>query len=44
MYLAVPKDEFTTYMARDKIAFEANSMAYEKELKKMNFNNKKNSY
>ena len=35
MYLAVPKDEFTTYMARDKIAFEANSMAYEKELKKM---------
>lgn len=35
MYLAVPKDEFNTYMARDKIAFDANSMAYEKELKKM---------
>ena len=35
MYLSVPKDEFTTYMARDKIAFDASSMAYEKELKKM---------
>ena len=35
MYLAVPKDEFPTYMSRDKIAFDANSMAYEKELKKM---------
>ena len=33
--LSVPKDEFTTYMARDKIAFDASSMAYEKELKKM---------
>lgn len=35
MYLSVPKDEFTTYMTRDKIAFDANSMAYEKELRKM---------
>ncbi len=35
MYLAVPKGEFQTYMARDKIAFDANNMAYEKELKKM---------
>lgn len=36
MYLSVPKDEFPTYMSRDKIAFDANRMAYEKELKKMN--------
>ena len=36
MYLSVPKDEFPTYMSRDKIAFDANKMAYEKELKKMN--------
>lgn len=35
MYLAVPKDEFPTYMSRDKISFDANSMAYEKELRKM---------
>lgn len=38
MYLAVPKGEFQTYMARDKIAFDANNMAYEKELRKMNIN------
>lgn len=36
MYLAVPKGEFQTYMARDKIDFDANNLAYEKELKKMN--------
>ncbi len=36
MYLSVPKDEFPTYMSRDHIAFDADSMAYEKELKKMN--------
>lgn len=35
MYLAVPKGEFQTYIARDKIDFDANNMAYEKELKKM---------
>lgn len=35
MYMAVPKAEFLTYMARDKIAFDHNNMAYEKELKKM---------
>lgn len=38
MYLAVPKGEFQTYMARDKIAFDANNMTYEKELRKMNIN------
>lgn len=38
MYLAVSKGEFQTYMARDKISFDANNMAYEKELKKMNLN------
>ena len=36
MYLAVPKGEFQTYMTRDKIAFDANNIAYEKELRKMN--------
>ena len=35
MYLGVPKDEFLSYMMRDKIAFEKDSIAYEKELKKM---------
>lgn len=38
MYLSVSKGEFQTYMARDKISFDANNMAYEKELKKMNLN------
>lgn len=38
MYLAVPKGEFKTYMARDKIAFDADGIAYEKELKKMHIN------
>lgn len=36
MYLAVPKGEFQTYIARDKIDFDVNNLAYEKELKKMN--------
>ncbi len=35
MYLGVPKEEFEQYMMRDKIVFEANKYAYEKELKKM---------
>ena len=35
MYLGVPKEEFNNYMMRDKIAFEADKYAYEKELKKM---------
>ena len=36
MYLGVPKDELANYMMRDKIVFELNKYAYEKELKKMN--------
>ena len=36
MYLNIPKEEFTNYMERDKIAFDTTSLAYEKELKKMN--------
>lgn len=36
MYLNVPQEEFANYMERDKIAFDATSLAYEKELKKMN--------
>ena len=36
MYLGVPKEEFFSYMMRDKIVFEADKYAYEKELKKMN--------
>lgn len=36
MYLGVPKEEFSTYMMRDKIVFDENQYAYEKELKKMN--------
>ena len=36
MYMAVPKAEFLTYMSRDKIAFDHNNMAYEKELRKIN--------
>lgn len=35
MYLGVPKEEFVSYMMRDKIAFDADKYAYEKELKKM---------
>lgn len=35
MYLGIPKEEFTTYMRRDKIIFDADRYAYEKELKKM---------
>lgn len=36
MYLGIPKEDFPTYMMRDKIAFDADKYAYEKELKKMN--------
>ena len=36
MYLGVPKEEFLSYMMRDKIAFDADKYAYEKELQKMN--------
>jgi len=36
MYLGVPKEEFFSYMMRDKIEFNADKYAYEKELKKMN--------
>lgn len=36
MYLGVPKEEFFSYMMRDKIVFEESKYAYEKELKKMN--------
>lgn len=35
MYLGVPKDEFETFMSRDKIPFNKDQYAYEKELKKM---------
>lgn len=35
MYLGVPKDEFETFMSRDKIPFNKEQYAYEKELKKM---------
>ena len=36
MYLGIPKEEFPTYMMRDKIVFEADKYIYEPELKKMN--------
>ena len=36
MYLGIPKEEFETYMMRDKIVFDTATYAYEKELKKMN--------
>ena len=35
MYLGIPKEEFFTYMMRDKIVFDVEKYAYEKELKKM---------
>ena len=35
MYLGVSKDKFDEYMARDKIVFDKEKYAYEKELKKM---------
>ena len=35
MYLGVPKDEFTNYMMRDKIVFDQDKYAYEKQLKRM---------
>lgn len=36
MYLGIPKEEFPKYMMRDKIAFDIDKYAYEKELQKMN--------
>ncbi|MBR3210458.1 MAG: hypothetical protein IKF71_00780 [Bacilli bacterium] len=36
MYLGVPKEDFPTYMKRDKISFDMIKYPYEKELKKMN--------
>ena len=36
MYLGIPKEELGTYMMRDKIVFELDKYAYEKELKKIN--------
>jgi len=36
MYLGIPKEEFFSYMMRDKIVFEESKYAYEKELRKMN--------
>ena len=36
MYLGVPKTELEEYMMRDKIVFDIEKYAYEKELKKMN--------
>lgn len=35
MYLGIPKEEFSSYMMRDKIDFDQSKYAYEKELKKM---------
>ncbi len=35
MYLGVKKEEFYNYMMRDKIVFDADKYAYEKELKRM---------
>jgi len=35
MYLGVEKQEFYNYMMRDKIVFDADKYAYEKELKRM---------
>ncbi len=35
MYMGVPKEEFTSYMTRDRVSFDASKYAYEKELKKM---------
>lgn len=36
MYLNIPKEDFSTYMKRDKIFFDKEQYAYEKEFKKMN--------
>jgi len=36
MYLGIPKEDFASYMMRDKISFNADKYAYEKELKRMN--------
>lgn len=35
MYLGVPKEEFYNYMMRDKIVFDTDKYAYEKQLKRM---------
>lgn len=36
MYLGIPKEKMGDYMVRDKIAFDVDSFAYEKEFKNMN--------
>ncbi len=36
MYLGIPQEDFFSYMMRDKISFDVDKYAYEKELKKMN--------
>ena len=36
MYLGIPKEKFQEYMMRDKISFDVDKYAYEKELQKMN--------
>lgn len=36
MYLGIKKEEFPTFMMRDKVYFDAEKYAYEKELQKMN--------
>ena len=36
MYIGIPKEKFPEYMKRDKIDFDMDKYAYEKELKKMN--------
>ena len=35
MYMGVPRDEFFSYMMRDKVSFDIDKYAYEKELKNM---------
>ena len=36
MYLGIPQEEFLSYIMRDKVSFDVDKYAYEKELKKMN--------
>ena len=36
MFLGIPKEDMVKYMMRDKIAFEVDGYAYEKELINMN--------
>ncbi len=35
MYMGIPRDEFFSYMMRDKVSFDIDKYAYEKELKNM---------